>query len=59
MEGDARKGEGAAITLTIWPGNHVIKLGRVDFHGRWVDWNAPAHLPGKHPVKPKPKERSV
>lgn len=59
MEGDARKGEGAAITLTIWPGNHVIKLGRVDFHGRWVDWSAPAHLPGKHPVKPKPKERSV
>ncbi len=46
MEGDARKGEGAPIVLTLWPGNHRIDLGRVDFHGRWVDWNAPAqHAP--------------
>ncbi|GKY88942.1 DUF2332 domain-containing protein [Sinisalibacter aestuarii] len=56
MEGDDRKGEGAPIILTIWPGGHVIKLGRVDFHGRWVDWNAPAHLPGKPRKKLKPKE---
>lgn len=47
MEGDARKGEGAAIELTLWPGGHRIELGRVDFHGRWVDWNAPARLPAR------------
>lgn len=41
MEGDERKGEGAPIELTIWPGGRRIKLGRVDFHGRWIDWNAP------------------
>ena len=41
MEGDDRKGEGAPIELTIWPGARTIKLGRVDFHGRWVDWNTP------------------
>jgi len=32
---------GAALTLRLWPGNHTIPLGRVDFHGRWVDWQAP------------------
>jgi hypothetical protein len=32
---------GAALTLTLWPGNETIALGRTDFHGRWVDW-APA-----------------
>ncbi len=52
MEGDTRKGEGAPITLTLWPGGHTIQLGRVDFHGRWVDWAAPAHLPN---AKRKPK----
>ena len=51
MEGDARKGEGAPIELTIWPGGRTIKLGRVDFHGRWVDWNAPADANSKHPKK--------
>ncbi len=40
MEGDHRKGEGAVIGLTIWPGGDHIQLGRVDFHGRWVDWKA-------------------
>ncbi|RME17364.1 MAG: DUF2332 family protein [Alphaproteobacteria bacterium] len=51
MEGDARKGEGAPIQLTVWPGNHRINLGRVDFHGRWVDWSPPAHLPRNHKTK--------
>lgn len=55
MEGDARKGEGAPIELTLWPGGHTISLGRVDFHGRWVDWNAPARLPSRM-KKPNPKE---
>jgi len=40
MEGDARKGEGAAIELTLWPGGELVRLGRIDFHGRWVDWQA-------------------
>lgn len=49
MEGDERKGEGAPIELTIWPGARTIKLGRVDFHGRWVDWNTPNdHSHKKH-----------
>jgi hypothetical protein len=39
-------GPGAALTLTLWPGTlwpggKVIALGRADFHGRWVDWQAP------------------
>lgn len=33
---------GAALTLTLWPGGQKIALGRADFHGRWVDWQAPA-----------------
>ncbi|MGX9351009.1 DUF2332 domain-containing protein [Shimia sp. W99] len=39
------KTPGAAIRLRLWPGNHDIDLGRADFHGRWVDWQAPTHLP--------------
>ncbi|MEJ6397111.1 DUF2332 domain-containing protein [Yoonia sp. 208BN28-4] len=31
---------GAALTLRIWPENKTIALGRVDFHGRWVQWQA-------------------
>lgn len=35
---------GTALTLRLWPnttGNdHPFTLGRVDFHGRWVDWTA-------------------
>jgi len=55
MEGDERKGEGAPIELTIWPGGHRIHLGRVDFHGRWVDWNAPAqHAPNSKTGKARP-----
>jgi len=53
MEGDERKGEGAPIDLTIWPGGHKLNLGRVDFHGRWIDWNAPPeHSPRKKKEKP-------
>ena len=29
---------GAAMTLRIWPEDITIDLGRVDFHGRWVQW---------------------
>ncbi|MEZ5722114.1 MAG: DUF2332 family protein [Paracoccaceae bacterium] len=47
------QGRGAPIELTIWPGNHKLNLGRVDFHGRWIDWNAPPeHSPRKKKEKP-------
>lgn len=39
MEADDRS-PGAALTVTLWPGGETIRLGRVDFHGRWVDWQA-------------------
>jgi hypothetical protein len=29
---------GAAMTLRLWPGDITVDLGRVDFHGRWVQW---------------------
>ena len=37
MEADGEK-PGACLTLTIWPGGQPVKLGRADFHGRWIDW---------------------
>lgn len=40
MEGDGRA-PGAAMTLRLWSGDLRLDLGRVDFHGRWVDWCAP------------------
>ena len=40
MEGDGRTG--AAVTLTTWPGGVTETLGRVCFHGRWMDWQAAA-----------------
>ncbi|TAG19500.1 MAG: DUF2332 family protein [Rhodobacterales bacterium] len=40
MEADGTT-PGAALTLTLWPGGTTQSLGRVDFHGRWVDWQAP------------------
>jgi hypothetical protein len=40
MESDGAE-PGAALTLRLWPGNLTIPLGRVDFHGRWIDWQAP------------------
>lgn len=36
MEWDG--GKGAAMSLRLWPGNRHITLGRIDFHGRWVEW---------------------
>lgn len=32
---------GAPMTLTLWPGERVIHLGRADYHGRWVEWVQP------------------
>lgn len=58
MEGDAIKGEGAPIELTLWPGGHKINLGRVDFHGGWVDWKAPARMPGRM-KKPHQQEKNA
>lgn len=39
MEADGTT-PGAALTLTLWPGGETIPLGRADFHGRWIDWQA-------------------
>lgn len=41
MEGDGLD-DGAANTLQIWPKGDVLAMGRVDFHGRWLNWVAPA-----------------
>lgn len=40
MEADGAE-PGAALTLTLWPDGRTIPLGRADFHGRRVDWQAP------------------
>lgn len=40
MEADGQT-PGAALTLTLWPGGETMRLGRADFHGRWIDWQAP------------------
>ena len=37
METDDRS-PGAGMTLRLWPGDMCFDMGRVDFHGRWVDW---------------------
>nr|WP_316655773.1 DUF2332 family protein [uncultured Gellertiella sp.] len=37
MEGDG-KPEGAAVSLTLWPGGETRELGRADYHGRWLRW---------------------
>lgn len=29
---------GAGILLTLWPQGMTHRLGRMDFHGRWVQW---------------------
>ena len=39
MENDGGA-DGAALTLRLWPGDQHVVLGRVDFHGRWVHWQA-------------------
>ena len=36
MEADGK--DGAAVTLTLWPGGKTIALARADFHGRWLRW---------------------
>jgi hypothetical protein len=41
MEADDTAEPGAALHLRLWPGDVKIPLGRCDFHGRWVDWQAP------------------
>jgi hypothetical protein len=40
MEADGAR-PGAALTLTLWPAGTTIPMGRSDFHGRWIDWQAP------------------
>jgi hypothetical protein len=43
MEADGRSGnDGAALSLRLWPDARTIPLGRVDFHGRWLRWEAPS-----------------
>jgi hypothetical protein len=41
MEVDSQT-PGAGLTLTLWPKGETTPLGRADFHGRWVDWQAPS-----------------
>ncbi|EEW26837.1 DUF2332 domain-containing protein [Rhodobacter ferrooxidans] len=48
MEADATPGS-AALTLHLWPEDRQIALGRADFHGRWLDWQAPPHDAGLAP----------
>lgn len=45
MEADAQ-GPGAALTARIWPGDMPIALARIDFHGRWIIWQAKPSLAG-------------
>ena len=39
MESDGDQ-PGALLTLQIWPDGTKLHLGRADFHGRWIDWQA-------------------
>ncbi|MGX9355155.1 DUF2332 domain-containing protein [Roseobacteraceae bacterium S113] len=43
MEADVGD-RGAALTLRLWPGDLMLPLARVDFHGRWLDWIGPVTL---------------
>lgn len=43
MEADGNA-PGARLSLRYWPGDITVELGRVDFHGRWVDWQGPTTL---------------
>lgn len=40
MEADGA-GEGAGLTLRLWPGNLSLSLGRAGFHGQWISWQNP------------------
>ena len=31
-------GLGAGMQLDVWPSDESISLGRMDLHGRWIDW---------------------
>ncbi len=42
MEWDS--GRGAALGLTLWPSGKTTPLGRVDFHGQWLEWTGPTAL---------------
>lgn len=35
-------GNGAGVTLTVWPDGTPHQIARADFHGRWVDWTGDA-----------------
>ncbi|MCU0800321.1 MAG: DUF2332 family protein [Rhodobacteraceae bacterium] len=37
MEADGA-GEGAGLTMQVWPGGPLRRLGRAQFHGEWVQW---------------------
>ncbi|MGL4311126.1 MAG: DUF2332 domain-containing protein [Paracoccaceae bacterium] len=37
MESDGQS-PGAGLRLTIYPQGQTLRLGRADFHGRWIDW---------------------
>lgn len=32
---------GAALTLRLWPGDHIFDLARAGYHGEWIDWRMP------------------
>lgn len=42
MEADESGAPGAALDLWLWPSGERFRMGRVAFHGQWVDWDAPA-----------------
>ncbi|MCB2111018.1 MAG: DUF2332 family protein [Defluviimonas sp.] len=42
MEADG-SGPGAGIGLQLWPDGRIWQFGRIDFHGRWIDWRPPSH----------------
>lgn len=39
-DGDSASGDGAALTIRVWPDGAETLLARVDFQGRWVRWLA-------------------
>lgn len=47
METDNSGENGALMRLRLWPGDVTLKLGRIDFHGRWVTWSGPTSLQAK------------
>ncbi|MEZ5777338.1 MAG: DUF2332 family protein [Paracoccaceae bacterium] len=41
MEADG-KSPGAGCWITLWPKGTRQDVGRIDFHGRWIDWRPPS-----------------